>query len=201
MPVMGSTDMERNKMPKPIFEFSTGLKDCDATYWEKFLGNQEEKLRSVIANVPKKLKRLCLDFWFPSECMMRAIQFVKDNPKLPTAEYIYGESIFGGLSGQHGWVEFEDLVFEPVLSEWYEKEGYYTLGYAKPWYRYSRPATMYIDRKINQIIKANKTGKFDYLWHLRLKMPWGNNTPISLEQAEDYFAKSIGPRLPNPIVR
>ena len=59
---MGSTDMERNKMPKPIFELSIGLKNLDATIWEKALGKQEELLRPVIANVPKKLKRLCLDF-------------------------------------------------------------------------------------------------------------------------------------------
>ncbi len=175
-------------MPKPIFELSIGLQDLDATIWAGVLGWKEELLRPVIANVPKKLKKLCHDFWFPGECMKRAIRFVRSNPKLPTAEYIFGESILGGL-GQHGWVEFEDLVFEPVLSEWYEKEGYYTLGYAKPWYRYSRPATMYLDRKISQLLKTNKGGKFDYNWHGRLKIPWGNNTPISLEQAEDYFAK------------
>jgi len=132
-------------MPKPLFEDSTGLKRIDRDFWERMLGKAEDRLRPALADVPRQLRRLCLDCWFPGECFPRAIYFVRFNPKLPTAEYILGEALSGGL-GQHGWVEFEDLVFDPVLQEWYRKEGYYASEHAKPWYRFSRPATMYLAR-------------------------------------------------------
>jgi hypothetical protein len=57
-----------------------------------------------------------------------------------------------------------------------------------------------IDCKVNQIIKKDKTSCFDHNWHVRLSLPWGNYTQISLEQAQDYLAKSIGMGTPHPKV-
>lgn len=169
-------------MPKQIFEHSTGLKRIDRADWERTLGKAEERLRPVLADVPMQLKRLCLNSWFPGECFPRAIYFVRTNPKLPTGEYILGEALSGGL-GQHGWVEFEDFVFDPVLQEWYWKEGYYVSESANPWYRFSRPATMYLARQMDKLTE------FTFRWDWWLQLPWGKNTPISLEQAKAYFAE------------
>lgn len=170
-------------MPKPIFKYSTGLERIDRADWEYALGKAEDRLCPVIADVPKQLKRLCLNKWFPGECFPGAIYFVRTNPKLPTAEYILGEALVGGL-GQHGWVEYEDLVFDPVLQEWYWKEGYYASEIATPWYRFSRPATMYLARRME------KLPELTYRWDRWLKLPSGKNTPISLEQAKAYLAEA-----------
>ena len=169
-------------MPKPMFKYSTGLERIDRADWELLLGEAEERLRPVLADGPKQRKRLCQDYWFPGECFPRAINFVKTNPKLPTAEYILGKSLSGGL-GEHGWVEFEDLVFDPVLQEWYRKEGYYASEGANPWYRFNRPATIYLARQMS------KLPEFTYRWDWWLQLPSGKNTPISLEQAKAYFAQ------------
>ena len=177
-------------MPKPLCEFSTGLKRIDRVSWERILGDAEDRLRPALADVPKQLKRLCKNYWFPGECFPNAISFVRSNPKLPTAEYILGEALSGGL-GQHGWVELEDLVFDPVLQEWYRKEGYYTSESANPWYRFSRPATMYLARQMY------KLPEYTYRWDWWLQLPWGKNTPISLEQAKAYFVEVERKRLAN----
>lgn len=169
------------KRLKLVHKYSEGLKYMPAADWDIRLGWYEERLRTAVADVPKQLKRLALNYWFPGECFPRAIYFVRANPKLPTAEYILGEALAGGF-GQHGWVEFEDLVFDGVLQEWYTKEGYYTLGSARPWYRFSRPATMYLARKMY------KLDVFTFRWDWWLYLPWGKNTSISLEQAKAYYA-------------
>lgn len=169
-------------MPKPLFDYSSGLKRSDRVFWERVLGKAEERLRPVLADVPEQLKRLCQGCWFPGECFPRAIYFVRTNPKLPTSEYILGDALSGGL-GQHGWVEYEDLVFDPVLQEWYWKEGYYASESANPWYRFSRPATMYLARHME------KLPEFTYRWDWWLCLPWGKNTPISLEQAKVFLAE------------
>jgi hypothetical protein len=168
-------------MPKPIFEHSDGLKYSSQAAWDEKLCQAEDRLRTALADASKQLKRLCLNYWFPGECFRRAIYLVQTNPRLPTAEYILGESVIGGF-GQHGWVEFEDLVFEPVLQEWYRKEGYYASECANPWYRFSRPATMYLARRMY------KLPKFTFRWDCWLNLPWGKNTPISLEQTKTCFA-------------
>jgi hypothetical protein len=170
------------KVPKPIFEYSDGLKRIDRDVWEKLLGGAEDRLRPAVAEVPKQLKRLCQNYWFAGECFRRAIYFVQTNQKLPTAEYILGDALGGGF-GQHGWVEFEDLAFDGVLQEWYRKADYYSVEFAKPWYRFSRPATMYLARQMH------KLPEFTYRWDWWLQMPWGKNTPVSLEQAKAYFAE------------
>jgi len=170
-------------MPKPMFEYSTGLKNIDRDVWERILGRAEERLRPALADVPKQLKRLSCDFWFPGECFPRAIHLVSTHPKLPTAEYVLGQALSGGL-GEHGWVEYDDLVFDPVLQEWYRKEGYYASESATPWYRFSRPATIYLARQMDKL--ADST----YRWDRWLQLPWGKNTPISLEQAKAYFAQA-----------
>lgn len=170
-------------MPKPMFEYSIGLERIDRDVWERLLGRAEERLRPALVDVPKQLKRLSCDFWFPGECFPRAIHLVRTNPKLPTAEYVLGQALSGGL-GEHGWVEYEDLVFDPVLQDWYWKEGYYASECATPWYRFSRPATIYLARQMDKM--ADST----YRWDGWLQLPWGKNTPISLEQAKAYFAQA-----------
>lgn len=185
---VGNIGTGRSKMPKPIFEDSEGLQRRDLAFWERILGSQEERLRPALADVPKQLKKLGLDLWFPGECYFRAIWFIRRNPKLPTAEYILGDALGGGF-GQHGWVELEDLVFDGVLQEWYQKEDYYALEHAKPWYRFSRPATMYLQRQMY------KLPKYTYRWDWWLHLPWGKNTPISLEQAKACLKQANAQRL------
>ena len=169
-------------MPKQICEYSAGLMRRPLALWERLLGGAEERLRPALADVPRQLERLCENYWFPGECCPRAIYLVRSNPKLPTAEYILGDALGGGF-GPHGWVELEDLVFDPVLQEWYRKEGYYASEHAKPWYRFSRPAAMYLARHMYKLAECT------FRWDWWLDLPWGNNTPISLEQAKAYLAE------------
>lgn len=170
-------------LAKPIFEHSAGLTCCDRAIWEVLLGKAEERLRPAIADVPKQLKRISINFWYPGECFPRAIYFLQSNPKLRSAEYILGEIVMSGR-GQHGWVEFEGLVFDPVLQEWYRKDLYYASECAQPWYRFSRPATKYLARRMY------KLPEFSYRWDCWLGLPWGEDTPISLEQAKVYLAEA-----------
>ena len=181
-------------MPKRIFERSIGLKDTDRAIWERMLGDTEERLRPVLAEVPRQLKRLCLDYWFPGECFPRAIYFVRYMLRNNLAEYILGDALSGGF-GQHGWVEYEDLVFDPVLQEWYRKEGYYASEYPNPWYRFSRAATMYLARQMAKLPERT------YRWDIWLHLPWGKNTPISLDQAKAYFAEVNRKRLAAVVAR
>jgi hypothetical protein len=127
-----------------------------------------------------------MDWYFPGECFSRAIQFIRLHPKLPQAEYYYGECLMGGLHN-HGWVEIGDVVFDGVLQDFYTKEGYYKAQIVKPWYRFDRQATMWIDRM------SKRNADWSYRWDHVLDLPWSDYTTlplITLEVAKAYWAKA-----------
>jgi hypothetical protein len=115
---------------------------------------------------------------------------------LPQALYVLGEALGGGL-GQHGWVEIDDLVFDGVLQEFYSKSGYYELALARPWYRFDRKATMWVDRLRSRQKGDLNTYRFDHL----LRLPWAdysNPQTLDLDLAKRYLkatATATGYRL------
>ena len=116
------------------------------------------------------LKPVCSGLYFPKECFPRAEQWIMANPQ-HNAIYVFGEAVCGGLQ-QHGWVEIDDtVVFDGVMQEFYDKKGYYQSELARPWYRYTRDAVIFLRR-----LMRLKHGKFNhYRWHHILGLPWAKS--------------------------
>jgi hypothetical protein len=129
----------------------------------------EELLRPHLVEVPKPWRRQVVpDNYFPGECFSRSIYFVGQSPHLPQALYVIGEAVCGGIQ-QHGWVEIvgddgQEVVFDAVMQEFYSKTGYYE--HAWPWYRFTRKATMWLDRK------QQRQETWTYRWDCVLQLPW-----------------------------
>jgi hypothetical protein len=122
-------------------------------------------------------------YYFPKDCFPRAIQFVRLSPHLPDALYVLGKAVCGGLQ-QHGWVEIGDVVFDGVMQEFYSKQGYYQSELAEPWYRFTRKATMWIDRM------NRRQEEWSYRWDCVLGLPranFANPELIDLEAAKRYW--------------
>jgi hypothetical protein len=100
---------------------------------------------------------------------------------LPQALYVLGETIDGGF-GQHGWVEIDDVVFDGVMQQFYSKQGYYAAESARPWYRFTRPAVMFLHRQMR------KNPSLTYRWDHWLNLPWAddplNPLLVDLERAK-----------------
>jgi hypothetical protein len=144
-----------------------------------WMRRNEESLTPHQAQVPKTWRREAIrDFYFPRECFGRAIQFVRSSRHLPQAEYFIGQAVCGGLQ-QHGWVEIEGFVFDGVMQEFYTKQGCYASQIVKPWYRFSRQATLWIDRL------SKKHCHWTYRWDWVLELPWSRYVDLPLIDLED----------------
>ena len=151
---------------RPIIFLMPGL--CDELGAEgavKWMSQNDERLKPHIVSVPKAWRKgMIANHRFPRDCFGRAIQFVHRSPHLPNALYVLGETLGGGMQ-QHGWVELDDrVVFDGVMQQFYDKAGYYVVEQARPWYRFTRPAVMFMNRKRNR--DASVTYRWD--WELRL---------------------------------
>jgi hypothetical protein len=169
-------------MIKPIWSYASGLTQATKAECAEFLRRGEKRLRPYRADVPKRLRRFCLDHCFPGECFPRATQAVRRMREFPTVEYILGEAALGGIGAipLHGWVEYEGLVFEPVLQEWYKKQDYYGSEWACPWYRFDRSTTLYLERRMRR-----HPSEFGYWWDSWLNLkPFGNGVIVSLEEVK-----------------
>jgi hypothetical protein len=144
----------------------------------------DERLKCHQVEVPKNWrKQVVPEYYFPRECYPRAIYFVRNSPHLPEALYVLGEAACGGIQ-QHGWVEIGDVVFDGVLQEFYSKAGYYESESVRPWYRFTRKATMWIDRM------SKRQESWSYRWDVMLGLPWAdyaNPELIDLETAKRYW--------------
>jgi hypothetical protein len=155
---------------------------------EREMHRTDERLKRYRVEVPSKWRNCVVpDYYFPGECFPRAIYFVRTSSHLAEALYVLGEAACGGL-GQHGWVEIGDVVFDGVLQEFYAKAGYYESEHARPWYRFTRPATMWID----QMGRGWNTLKdhWTYRWDGLLGLPWAdysNPALIDLDAARRYW--------------
>jgi hypothetical protein len=146
----------------------------------------EARLAAHRVEVPKPWrKKVILGYYFPRECYPRAIQFVRSSPHLPDALYVLGEAVCGGIQ-QHGWVEIGDVVFDGVMQEFYSRQGYYQSELARPWYRFTRQATLWIDRL------SKRHADWSFRWDNVLGLPWADyDSPelIDLETAKGYWEK------------
>jgi hypothetical protein len=144
-----------------------------------WMRRNEESLAPHQAQVPKTWRRNAIkNLYFPRQCFARAIQFVRRSPRLPQAEYFIGQAACGGCQ-QHGWVEIEGIVFDGVMQDFYTKQGYYASQKVKPWYRFSREATLWIDPL------SKKHCDWSYRWDCVLDLPWSRYVDLPLIDLED----------------
>jgi hypothetical protein len=160
--------------------------DVTIDFFEEWMQRNEEWLRPHRAEVPKTWRRKAIaEYYFPRDCFARAIQFITLSRHLPQAEYLFGEAACGGLE-QHGWVEIDGVIFDGVMQEFYTRSGYYSEG-VRPWYRFDRQATLWIDR----MSKRHAGGS--YRWDSVLRLPWSDYVSlplIDLETAMAYWQKA-----------
>jgi hypothetical protein len=103
---------------------------------------------------------------FPTQCFNKACYYMMTH-RIKGIEYVFGSSLGGGLGGNHAWVELPGgVVFDGVLQRFYRKDDYYRIECARPWYRYTRSAVLYL------IESLTVNGNIDYRWHDPLGLPW-----------------------------
>jgi hypothetical protein len=153
---------------KTVFEHCIG-EHLTLERANEWMSSNEEKLAPHVVRRPD-LKPVCPGLYFPRECFPRAEQWLMANPQ-HNAVYVFGEAVCGGWQ-QHGWVEIDDaIVFDGVMQNFYNKKGYYQSELARPWYRYTRDAVIFLRRLMRQ-----KHGRFNhYLWHSILDLPWAKS--------------------------
>lgn len=143
----------------------------------------EEQLKPHRAEVSPAWRKVVMSRYFPRDCFPRAVQFMTLSPHLPQALYVLGEAACGGI-GQHGWVEIDDVVFDGVYQEFYRRDAYYQSEYARVWYRFTRPATLWLHRM------CRRQGQWTWRWDLELGLPWAdfdNPMLLDLEMAKRYW--------------
>lgn len=151
---------------------------------KEWMARNDKRLKPHVVTVPKTWwKAVVPGYRFPRDCFGRAIYFLHQSPHLPNALYVLGATIGGGF-GQHGWVEIEDrVVFDGVMQQFYDKAGYYAAESATPWYRFTRPAVMFVNRKMM------RDSSLSYRWHCVLGLPWArdptNPLLVDLERAKE----------------
>lgn len=166
---------------KKVFRYDDELPKKFTDMWMK---QNDARLAPHVVEVPKAWRKATMpQLYFPKECFARAIQFVRNSRHLPQALYVYGEAVCAGIN-QHGWVEIDDVVFDAVQQEFYTKEGYYKSELVRPWYKFTRPATLWIDRL------SKRKADYSYRWPSVLLLPWADfNNPqtIDLATAKQYW--------------
>jgi hypothetical protein len=167
------------QMPK---EWS-GLDPLDPQIAKQWMDSNDRTLKPHVVAVPKTWQKATMpDHRFPRGCFARAIQFIRRSPHLPNALYVYGNAACGGFN-EHGWVEIEDrVVFDGVMQQFYDKAGYYASEAATAWYRFTRPAVMFVNRQMR------KDSSLTYRWDWELSLPWAkdplNPLLVDLERAK-----------------
>jgi hypothetical protein len=146
---------QRTNMGDPIIfqmpKECNGLEPLDPEHAKQWMDSNDKNLKPHVLAVPKTWQKAVLpNYRFPRDCFARAIQFIHKSPHLPNALYVVGKTVGGGFN-EHGWVEIEDrVVFDGVMQQFYDKAGYYAGEKATPWYRFTRPAVMYLNRRMHK---------------------------------------------------
>jgi hypothetical protein len=177
--------MTEDRMPEKKVWPHGDYGDLTIESLEAWMQRNEESLRPHQVDVPKTWRREAIaGYYFPRECYARAIQFMRLSRHLPQVQYYLGEATCGGIQ-QHGWVEIDDVVFDGVMQEFYTRSGYYSQG-VRPWYRFDRQATLWIDRL------SKRHAGLSYRWDWVLGLPWSDYVSlplIDLETAKAYWQK------------
>jgi hypothetical protein len=167
------------QMPKEI----NGLEPLDPQHAKQWMDANNKRLKPHVVSVPKTWqKAVSLNHRYPRECFPRAIFFIHQSPHLPNALYVFGQAVGGGFN-QHGWVEIDDrVVFDGVMQQFYDKSGYYSAESATPWYHFTRPAVMFLNRQMR------RDNSLTYRWDWELGLPWAkdplNPLLVDLERAK-----------------
>ncbi len=151
---------------KQVWEHCPALKDESLTlqHLEQWMRDNDARLKRHEVEVPRSWRRHVVpDAFFPAESL-----------------YVLGEAVCGGIQ-QHGWVEIDGVVFDGVMQQFYSKAGYDESEKARPWYRFDRQATMWIDRAMKRQVA------WTYRWDRLLGLPWAdydNPMLVDLETAK-----------------
>jgi hypothetical protein len=159
----------------------------DADTWQRSLDYFCDKLLPHRVQVPRFWRR-CVspDHYYPRDCFPRALYYLHET-RLPQALYVYGEASCGGLN-QHAWVQIDGVVFDGVLQEFYDAQGYMAVNHAKRWYLYTRDAAMWIDR----MNRKHHPELWSYGFHHLLGLGWAdfaNPELIDLANAKAYWKR------------
>jgi hypothetical protein len=152
-----------------------------------WMDRNDKRLKPHIVAVPQSWRKMAkANRRFPRDCFARAIQFIHGSPHLPNALYVFGEAVCGGFQ-QHGWVELEDrVVFDGVMQQFYDRAGYYASEKAWAWYRFTRPAVMFMKREMSKDLTIS------YRWDGVLDLPWASDPSnlllVDLERAKEGLA-------------
>lgn len=173
--------------PEPIiFQFPNNPDNLDPAEARDWMSRNDRRLQPHVVDVPRAWRKAVLPTHrFPRDCFARAIYFIHSSPHMPQALYVIGETVGGGMQ-QHGWVEIDDsVVFDAVMQQFYDKAGYYTAELANPWYRFTRPAMMYLRRTFE------KQDSWSYRWDAVLGLPWArdpaNPLLVDLTLAKEFW--------------
>jgi hypothetical protein len=146
----------------------TDLPPLDRQVAQAWMDELETRLRPHVVAVPNAWRKgISPTYTFPRECFSSAVYYLHRNPDLPNPLYVIGKTIGGGR--QHGWVEVDgSVVFDGVMQEFYDKSGYYSAEKACPWYRFTRAAVMYLDRRMR------RDSTMTWAWHVELVVRFAN---------------------------
>jgi hypothetical protein len=129
---------------------------------------------------------------FPTLCFPRACYYVQTH-RIKGMEYVFGTSLGGGF-GNHGWVELPgNVLFDGVLQRFYDREAYYRIEFAMPWYRFTKTAVLWLLEQLKR-----DDGTINWRWDLPLGLPWANSAHdrnaqallVDRKAAQKYLAEA-----------
>jgi hypothetical protein len=124
-----------------------------------------DRLASAEIAVPRRYSIYTLpDKQFPRECFPQACYYVETH-RIKGMYYVFGEAVCGGLQ-QHGWVELPgNVVFDGVLQRFYDLAKYYESELARPWYKFTRTAVVWLSAQRPP----------HWRWDAWLGLPWAKS--------------------------
>jgi hypothetical protein len=165
---------------KEIFQFPGDPNALSEAHARRWMEISRDRLAHAVVRPPNPWRKAQIQgTWFPGQCFLRAIQFLRESPHLPDPTYVFGEAISGGLQ-QHGWVEIGDVVFDGVQQEFYSRPAYYETERVVVWYRFTRKAAMLLHRQQKRLPDQSRA----YRWDDWLGLPWADTSnPMTVTEA------------------
>jgi hypothetical protein len=149
---------------------------------------QLARLASAEVDVPRRFSlRTRPDHLFPTLCFSKACLYVVTH-RVRGIRYVFGTARGGGM-GEHGWVELPGrIVFDGVLQRFYDLDKYYECEAARPWYRFTRSAVVWL---LGQELPQ-------WRWDWAMMLPWARSALdpaaevllIDRKDAENYLTRA-----------
>lgn len=139
----------------------------------KWMTRNLERLAFAEVSVPHRFSiHTRPDLQFPRKCFETACNYVTLH-RVKGMHYVLGEALCGGIQ-QHGWVELPgNIVFDGSLQRFYDRAKYYQSEHARPWYRFTRSAVIWI---LEQRLPS-------WRWDFCLRLPWAKSATDSTADA------------------